>query len=479
MQLFGVLLVLVVTLSVGIVAGRKVKNSSDYTVAGKRSSTAAVAGMIIGALLGGSSTIGTAQAAYQYGLSAWWFTLGAGLGCLILGTFLARALRSADVETIPQFLTRSYGAPMRPGIAVADSIGIFLTIPAQITSAIALLAVAFPTGHTTTTLIVAVLVALFCLTGGAISAGAAGIAKLIFIYLALLAIAIVAVVLAGGVGALFTGLPSDFTSLVGHNGGPGIHDGIATMIGVWATQIYVLSVFSARSLRAARAGTYLAGFGMIIFGLGGVAAGLYMRTHRPGIKPVEALPLFIKEHFTGLASGLVLGALLITVIASAAALALGISTMLTRDLFQHFVRPEASDKALVLFARITLLVMIVLGVVVASSNIIKLIVEYSFLAFALRAATIAVPLLAAVAFPRSRLISIGGGVGAAVGGLLTDIILSSLGAPYVIYWALLASVVGLAIGTLVYPRRIQAPGEQHRTMGTRSNDLPAVKRRAE
>ena len=124
-----------------------------------------------------------------------------------------------------------------------------------------------------------------------------------------------------------------------------------------------------------------------------------MRTHRPGIKPVQALPLFVKEHFSGLASGLMLGALLITVIACAAALALGISTMVTRDLFQHYARPNASDREVVLFARLVLLAMIVLGVIVATSNIVKLVVDYSFLAFALRAATIAVPLLVAVAFP--------------------------------------------------------------------------------
>lgn len=457
MQILGVLLVLLITLGVGTVVGRRVKKSSDYTVAGRRNGAGAVAGMIIGALLGGSSTIGTAQAAYQYGLAAWWFTLGAGIGCLVLGTFLARALRSANVETIPQFLTRAYGGPMRPGIAVADSIGIFLTIPAQVASAIALLSVVMPTSRLVTVGVVTVLVALFCLTGGAISAGIGGLVKLVFIYVALLAVGIVATVLAGGIGGLTDGVPGSFLSLVGHGGGPGISNGFATMVGVWCTQIYILSVFSARTVGTARAGTYLAGFGMIIFGLGGVAAGLYMRTHRPGIDPTQALPLFVREHFTGLPSGLVIGALLITVIACASALALGISTMVTRDLFQHFVRPNASDRSVILFARAVLLVVILLGVLVATSNVIKLIVDYSFLAFALRAATIAVPLLVAVAFPRSRFVSIGGGACAAVVGLLTDVVLSVAGISYPIYWSLLAALAGLVVGTLAYPRRVSAP----------------------
>lgn len=452
MELVGVLVIVALTLGTGAIAGRKVKSSADYMVAGMRNGASTVAGVIIGALLGGSSTIGTAQAAYQYGMTAWWFTLGGGIGCLVLGRFLAKALRTADVETVPHFLRRSYGPAMRPGIAVADSIGIFLTIPAQITSAIALLAVIVPLSASATTLTVAVLVALFCLTGGVISAGAAGLVKLVFIYLSLLVIGIVAIVLGGGPAGLMSGLPHGFLSLLGHGAGPGITDGIGTMIGVWCTQIYVLSVFSARSLRQARYGSYLAGFGMIVFGLGGVAAGLYMHKHRPGIPAVQALPLFVKEHFGGLPSGLILGALLITVTACASALALGIATMATRDLYQNFRKSSGSERSIVWFARAVTVLVIVLAVVVAKSDIIKLVVTYSFLAFALRAATIAVPLLAVIAFPRSRYISPVGGLAAALAGLVTDVVLSVVGANYAIYWSLLASIIGLLVGGHVRPR---------------------------
>lgn len=452
MELVGVLVIVALTLGTGAIAGRKVKSSADYTVAGKRNGSAAVAGMIIGALLGGSSTIGTAQAAYQYGMTAWWFTLGAGIGCLVLGRFLAKALRAADVETIPHFLGRSYGRAMRPGIAVADSIGIFLTIPAQITSAIALLTVILPLSPWATTLTVAVLVILFCLTGGAISAGAAGLVKLVFSYLALLAIGVVAMALSGGPGELVSGLPPGFLSLVGHGNGPGITDGIATMVGVWCTQIYVLSVFSARSVGHAKKGTYFAGFGMIVFGLGGVAAGLYMRKHHTGIPAVQALPLFVKEHFNGLASGLILGTLLITVTAGASALALGIATMATRDLYQNFRKTSGSEKSIVWFARAVIVIVVVLAFVVVKSNIIQLVVTYSFLAFALRAATIAVPMLAAIALPGSKYISPAGGLAAALAGLVTDIALSIFNVPYALYWSFLASIVGLLVGGQVRPR---------------------------
>ena len=51
------------------------------------------AGLIMGTLVGGTSTVGTAQLAYNFGMTAWWFTLGGGLGCLVLALIYVKPLR--------------------------------------------------------------------------------------------------------------------------------------------------------------------------------------------------------------------------------------------------------------------------------------------------------------------------------------------------------------------------------------------------
>ena len=61
-------------------AAKEVRTSTDYTLAGRRSGTVEVSGVLLGALVGGASTVGTVEMAYRFGLSAWWFTLGGGLG---------------------------------------------------------------------------------------------------------------------------------------------------------------------------------------------------------------------------------------------------------------------------------------------------------------------------------------------------------------------------------------------------------------
>ena len=46
-----------------------------------------VSWVIIGTLVGGVSTIGTVQSAYNNGISAWIFTLGSGVSCFYPGLF--------------------------------------------------------------------------------------------------------------------------------------------------------------------------------------------------------------------------------------------------------------------------------------------------------------------------------------------------------------------------------------------------------
>ena len=113
----------------------------------------------------------------MYGLPAWWFTLGAGVGCVVLATLFVRPMRYSGVETLPQYLVCTFGTPIRPLVAVSDSIGIFLTIPGQAASAISLLTVLLHWSAVPVFILVSLLVIAYVFMGGAISAGVAGFAK--------------------------------------------------------------------------------------------------------------------------------------------------------------------------------------------------------------------------------------------------------------------------------------------------------------
>ena len=109
-QICGVVGVMLLIIVVGVFSGRHVKGAEDFASGGGKAGYGVVAGMVMGALVGGSCTIGTAQLAYSRGLFAWWYSLSAGLGCLVLGLFYTRPYRKTESPTLIGILRREYGA---------------------------------------------------------------------------------------------------------------------------------------------------------------------------------------------------------------------------------------------------------------------------------------------------------------------------------------------------------------------------------
>ena len=85
-------------------------------------------------------------------------------------------------------------------------------------------------------------------------------------------------------------------------------------------------------------------------------------------KPDEALGLLITRLIpqgVGL-MGFVLAALLGAIVSSLAAVLNATSTLFTMDIYQRYMRPTASQKEIVTFGRLTIVVLLVIGIVVAS-----------------------------------------------------------------------------------------------------------------
>jgi len=141
--LSAIIIILIISLT-GVYSARHVRTPADFSVGGRQLSSTLVGSFLIGAFIGGTSTVGTAQMAYQYGISAVWFTLGGGLACLVMGLFLARPLREREVDTVSQFLAGVYGDQVRPWVALYTSVAIFIQIAAQTLAAIPLIAGVLP-----------------------------------------------------------------------------------------------------------------------------------------------------------------------------------------------------------------------------------------------------------------------------------------------------------------------------------------------
>lgn len=375
-----------------LMAARKVKNSDDYSVGGRKYGVPMVTGTILGTIIGGSSTVGTAQMAFAKGITAWWVTLGAGIALIIMAFFYAKPLRRSRLTTVSQFLTHCFGKKAGAASSITVSLGMFFSIIASSITGLHLISGLFGINPVPSAAIIAALVLCFVFFGGLKGSGTAGLIKL-----ALVAVSIIA----GGIWAFFSigafaGLKQSFAFdpwLNLYSGGisDGIYNLTAMIIGVVSTQAYVQGVFAAKNLRTAYWGCISSGITIILVGLPAVIIGMYMRQKHPELLPINALPYFLCEYLPDCLGGAGIAAVLFSAVGSVSGLSLGIGTTISNDIFRNILNVSSERKVLWL-NRITVLAATAGGVLIALHYYDSMVLKWNYLSMATRGITIFIPL---------------------------------------------------------------------------------------
>ncbi len=374
------------------------RTSRDFTLAGRSLGPAAVAWVILGTLVGGASTVGTVQLAYERGLNAWLFTLGSGLACAVLGAFFALPLRKAGVVTVSEWIGQHFG----PRAALASSsfaaLGMFIHLVAQLLAATAVLRAAFPIERTPALLLASALVFVAAAAGGLSGSSSLGRAKFILLAIMLLAGVAIAWRKTSPVTVAASLPQGDWDNLFAQGLPKGASDLGAMIIGVLSTQTYLQAVFAARDARAARRGALLAAALIPPIGLLAVGIGLFLRATRPDLaaNTARALPSFLDQAFPSPVAGLFSAGLLIIIVATAAGLALGVTTNVHNDL----LRPRLRRVPDVLALRACAAVVVLAAATIVFFSRETTILAWSFLSMGMRGAAVFPALLAATFAPR-------------------------------------------------------------------------------
>lgn len=249
------LLVIVSFCVIGISFSGKVKSAGDYAVAGRNSGTFGVAGIIMRALVAGGSTVGTVQMAYQWGLSGWWFTLGSGIGCALLGLRLAAPVRRSGLSTLPEFIERHYGHATALLTLTGSILGTLLSVVAQFLAGTALLRSVFPISQEISTALLSLIILAFIFGGGLKSFSAIGNAKTILLYALLFLCCLTIASFGRTPGTLFRDLPSSpWFNLFGRGFAKDMSACVSLLVGILCTQIYMQAIFAASDEHTAKKG---------------------------------------------------------------------------------------------------------------------------------------------------------------------------------------------------------------------------------
>jgi len=430
-HIIGIAATLAVIVGVSVYSGKSVKSAADFDRGGA-SGPWLVAGAIMGALVSGQATVGTAQLAYSYGLSAWWFTLGAGIGCLFLGVAYVIPLRHSGSSTLLGIISRRYGETAGYWGSVLCSVGIFISIIAQVISATALLTTIFPMPMWTAALISILIMSLYVIFGGVTGAGMGGVVKLVLLYLSCVVGSAAVWSLSGGLAPLLDrlsglcaepgmdavlelpagGFGGRFLSLVARGPLKDVGSGVSLLLGVLSTQTYAQAVWSAKSDSAARKGALLSALLIPPIGIACILIGLYMRGHYITAAEVQALaalgqpvpagltemastsqafPMFVVNHLPALAGGVVLGTLFITIVGGGAGLSMGVASILVNDIFKRVSKRMQDPKLGLKVTRLTIVAVLLAAALIAVSVPGPVINDFGFLSMGLRGAVVFVP----------------------------------------------------------------------------------------
>lgn len=396
----GAILGIALVIGAGVVSGIR-SGKKGVSTSGERSlGTILVTGSLLGVITGGASTIGTAQLAYTYGFSAWWFTLGAGLSCLVLMLTFARPFYFSGNRTLAQFIAPEYGQKAASVSAMLMSVGNFLSIVSQLFSGIALIATITTLPQETAGIITVALMISYILFGGMRGSGVTGLLKCALLYLCCGVCAAIVLTSDGGWGALRAALPArQFFNLLARGAATDLGAGLSLVLGIMTTQTYFQVLLMSKNFTVYRLSCLLGALLIPPIGVAAILVGLYMRVHEPAILPASALPLFLMQKLPPVFAGLCLGALLITIVGAGAGLTIGIASNFTRDIYKVYLRPDASAKELSHISNLCIVAIPCLTLIFLFTGTGSLILTWSFLALGLRGAVFFAPLCGAVFFP--------------------------------------------------------------------------------
>ena len=421
-------------LGISIWRARSVTSHDEFMVAGRSVPVYMLVGTLVCTWIGSGSLFGASGLAYRTGISELWFSSGAWAGLLVAYFLAARVRRIADY-TVPDLLERRYNATAR----VLGTITIVLAYVAiasyqfrgggWILAIVTDGAIPWEWGM----VITAVVIVLFTALAGMVSIVSVdifnGIAILVGVFFALPYM----VWKLGGIGGVIAKLPAEHMSVLGgHN--------LLWIVGIAMPTFLLLlgesgmyqKFFSAKDENAARRAVAGMVIGVVVIETALALLAITGRAANPDLLGTSAIIpraasetviLDIARNQVPLLGGAILLAAGIAIVLSTGSTFLLVpSTNVSRDLYQRFMNPEASEKQLLTLQRGCIVAFGVLGLLLQTQ--FDEVLTLALYAYSLVGASLTPVLLAAFLWKR---VTPRGGMACLAGGMVTVVGLATLG----------------------------------------------------
>lgn len=348
-----------VQIGVGVWVGRRVRDTSEFFVAGRRLPARLVFATFLAANIGAGSTVGAASLGYSLGLSAWWWNASAGLGSLVLAAWAGPRLwalaREHGFLTLGDFLEWRFGRSVR-GIAGAVLwVATLWILAAQLIGASSILQAVAGLPREAGAVVGGLVMVTYFVAGGLLSSAWVNLVQLaVLLFGFAVALPIALHVVGGWAGLHAAGAaasPSRF-DLMG-TGWWWLTTAATLVPSFIVSPGLVQKAYGAASARAVRVGVGINGLALLVFALFPALLGMIAHARHPGLpSPDLALPTLLAHDLPSLVGAVALAAVFAAEVSSADAVLFMLATSLSQDLYRRFVAPAAPDGRVLLVARL-------------------------------------------------------------------------------------------------------------------------------
>jgi SSS family solute:Na+ symporter len=444
-----ILVYFAVVLAIGYVSMGKIKGFEDYAVAGRRLPIVFLFATMAATATGGAATIGRASQSYESGIVMFTATMGFVLNQVLSGLFLAPRIRAiGKLYTVGDVMGFYYGR------AAHALTGVFSFLYSVTLFGVQLLAMGRILQTITGLPLVPLMIAGSALTilytglGGMWAVIYTDLLQFIVLAFGITTAAMVAIHAAGGVTALVSKLDPVLMSPAGDWPSSQILAiFIAFLLGEALAPYFVQRYFSTKTPSDTRWGVTLFGSYYGFYTIVVIALGLSGVVLLGDVEPDLVLSSIVRDFLPIGLRGLVFAALLAAVMSTGDSILNNASVIFTRDLYQRFFRPSASDKNMLVWSKVSTIFIGAGGVVAALS--LPDVFELLIYTYTLWAPSIIPPLIVALLWgaPKERRVSPWAAAPAIVAGIVTTFLWGEkfLGQPL----GIPAVVAGVAVNLLV------------------------------
>ncbi|MDA3886322.1 MAG: sodium:solute symporter family protein [Candidatus Delongbacteria bacterium] len=438
------------------------RSTSDFLVAGRNLGVVVCAVVVAAEWLGGMSTIGVSEQAFNTGtLRPILYNIATALGMVIIGFTVASHYRKKDVHTVSEMLKFLFGDNVRTVSAISFLLAYITLAYVQLQTCAGLFGPLLGLDWITSVIISSVIITIYTYIGGMHALAITGVIHVVVMFLGIGIATFIGMDKVGGFEALqtslmATGAPENFYNPFSGGMSKAFSLLLGGILGGMAGQASIQPIFAAKNAITAKraaivSSMIIAPFGIMVAFLGLIAkTGVFFEISSiTNPKMVLSTLLTTPEFIHPVLGGIALAGVLAAILSTVGPVNFAIVTIATKDIYQGIIHKKVDDKKLLKTAKRMVLLVNVVTIPLAIF-IHGAILEAAYVSYAIRAIGAIVIILGIY---KRNWITSSGVVLAFIGGTITIfvcILANKMGWFSVdkTYGAVISAIVFILIGNL-------------------------------